>query len=189
MKKAVHCILPTACIKNPAICWPWAGIIPASKSMNSTPLNIMKHRTWVNLAVFENKTDADALTAFLQNAKFEARSYNDRVLQMLLFLCPPRATYRVQVREDSFKPASNFIQNQSASSLILQRAIKCPSCESLAVQYPQMTRKFLTPTILLHIGILLRIVDHQAYCEHCHCLWPLFSRRQVVEPRPGYKAG
>jgi len=143
----------------------------------------MRKHAWVNLAVFEHKRDADALQAFLERQGFEARSYNDRVLQYFLFLCPPRGTWRVQVRGDNAKPALNFVAKQPESALIFQRAIHCPSCGSLAVNYPQMTRKFFTPTLLLHLGIIFRIIEHEAYCEHCHFTWHLFSRRHPLHRR------
>jgi hypothetical protein len=48
------------------------------------------------------------------------------------------------------------------------------------VQYPQMTRKFFLPTLLLHLGIIFRIIDHEAYCEHCHFLWRLPKTHATV---------
>ena len=36
-----------------------------------------------------------------------------------------------------------------------------------------MTRKFILPTIMLHLGIILRLVGHECYCEHCHAMWNL----------------
>ena len=137
----------------------------------------MKNKQWVNLAVYEHKRDGDALQAYLQQHGFEACSYNDRVLQFFLFLCPPRGTWRVQVRKDNFKPALNFVSTQPEGIRLLQRAVHCPSCDSLVINYPQMTRKFFTPTLLLHLGIIFRVIEHEAYCEHCHFTWHLFSRR------------
>jgi hypothetical protein len=58
-----------------------------------------------------------------------------------------------------------------------QKAIHCPECGSLRISYPQMTRKFLLPTRFLHLGIIFRLIRHQAYCENCHHVWSL--------PKPG----
>ena len=142
----------------------------------------MSKPAWANLAVFEHKRDADALKTILEKQGFESRSYNDRVMQYFLFLCPPRATWRLQVREDNLKPALHWIGHQPDSVLIMKHAIHCPSCDSLVVNYPQMTRKFFTPTLLLHLGIIFRIIEHEAYCEHCHFTWHLFSRRHPARP-------
>jgi len=51
---------------------------------------------------------------------------------------------------------------------ILEKAVHCPSCGSLRVNYPQMTRKFILPTVILHLGIIFRAIDHECYCESCH---------------------
>ncbi len=149
----------------------------------------MSQKTWVNLALFEQQPEADALKIFLNQRGFEARSYNDWLLRCFLFLRPPRPTWRVQVRRHNYKPALNFVTTQAADALAMQRAIRCPSCGSLDVQYPQMTRKFFTPTLMLHLGIIFRIVEHEAYCEHCHHIWHLFSTRPVAEPEaaPAHK--
>jgi hypothetical protein len=147
------------------------------------PKSYMSQKTWINLVLFEQKPEADGLTAFLNKQGFEARSYHDWLLQSFLFLCPPRATWRVQVRKANYKPALNFITSHASATPAMQPAIRCPSCDSVNVQYPQMTRKFFTPTLLLHLGILFRIIEHEAYCEHCHFIWHLFSTRPVADPK------
>lgn len=142
------------------------------------------HRPWVNVAVFENVSDARALEAFLQEMGIDTRIYNDKLLQLLLFLAPPRVTHRVQVRQDHFDKATHAMD--SAHPPILERAIHCPSCGSLRVNYPQMTRKFFLPTILLHSGIIFRLIDHECYCENCHLTWnlPQDAPRKAHAPRP-----
>jgi hypothetical protein len=51
-----------------------------------------------------------------------------------------------------------------------------------------MTRRFILPTILLHAGIIFRIVDHECYCEHCHHMWYLpgskATSRKVRDVKP-----
>ena len=130
-------------------------------------------RSWSDIATFENSSDGQLLETELKNKGFEARTYNDKLLQLFLFLCPPHATIRVQVRGNDFKSAAYFLDHNPAASGLLQKAIRCPSCGSFRVQYPQMTRKFLLPTLLLHLGIIFRVIMHQAYCESCHWLWSL----------------
>ena len=131
----------------------------------------MKHETWVNVALFENPADSRAAGSFLEPKRFASRTYNDKILQLLLFLCPPRLTYRLQVRKGSFKAVTDLLNANPPDDLA--KAIHCPSCGSLQVNYPQMTRKFFTPTAFLHLGIIFRIIEHQCYCEACHFLWSL----------------
>jgi hypothetical protein len=143
-----------------------------------------RKKPWVNLAVFESQADAQTLETFLQHQRFEARTHNDRLLQAMLFLCPPHATYRVQVRSDEFTNALHFLKSGPYTGMLLTRAIQCPSCGSTDIQYPQMTRRFILPTILLHLGIIFRIIEHEAYCEHCHFIWNLTPGKVPEPPKP-----
>ena len=138
-----------------------------------------KTQPWVNVAIFENANDSQMLEMDLKNKGFETRTYIDKLLQCLLFLCPPHATIRVQVRANDFKNVTYFLDHEPATSVLLQRAIRCPSCASLRVQYPQMTRRFLLPTLLLHLGIIFRFIAHEAYCESCHWLWSFPKRLRL----------
>lgn len=132
-----------------------------------------KNRTWVNIALFEDVHEGGALARILQGKGFEARVYYDKLLQTFLFLCPPRATFRAQVRRDDFKVATHFLNTQPEAAPVLEHAIHCPSCGSLRVNYPQMTRKFFLPTLVLHLGIIFRVIEHEAYCDACHHTWNL----------------
>ncbi|HEY4416436.1 MAG TPA: hypothetical protein VGO57_12160 [Verrucomicrobiae bacterium] len=131
--------------------------------------SLKKHQSWSNIVLFESEAACRAMEKFLEGKGFEARSYNDRWLQLFLFLCPPRLTYRLQVRADEFQAAVDLLKGESTP--LLDQAMHCPSCGSLQVNYPQMTRKFFLPTLVLHLGIIFRIIEHQCYCEHCHFMW------------------
>jgi hypothetical protein len=136
-------------------------------------MNTMAGKSWDNVAIFDEKTGAQALEAVFKSKKIEARTYNDRVLRLLLFLCPPRVTFRVQVRHGFFKYAMEILETEPGVALLLQTAVHCPDCGSLRVEYPQMTRKFILPTVLLHLGIIFRVIEHECYCGDCHCIWHL----------------
>lgn len=136
-------------------------------------MNTMAGKSWVNVTVFEKKGGAQALESLFKNKRIEARIYNDRILRLLLFLCPPRETFRVQVRHGFFKYAMEVLETEPGVPAILQQAVHCPDCGSLQVEYPQMTRKFILPTVLLHLGIIFRVVEHECYCGNCHCIWHL----------------
>lgn len=148
-----------------------------------------RHGSWVNVALFESMRDGEKLVEVLRNKKFEARVHFDRVLQMFLFLCPPHATYRAQVRADDLKIVAHLLETDPEFVPVLERAIHCPSCGSLRVNYPQMTRKFFLPTLLLHLGIIFRVIEHEAYCEHCHHIWnlPKTESPQIAKtPKPAH---
>jgi hypothetical protein len=143
---------------------------------------LTKHQPWLDVAVFEDANAAQVVKSFLTSKGLEARSYDDKLFRYFLFLRPPRVTLRVQVRKNQFKEANNFLDANAPDTL--ERAIHCPSCGSLRVSYPQMTRKFILPTIMLHLGIIFRVIDHECYCDHCHCIWTLPTEKVRAVPRP-----
>src|SRR5271170_6559041 len=108
-------------------------------------MNKMAGKSWVNVAVFEESNDAQVLEALFKNKRIQARTYNDKIFRLLLFLCPPRVTFRVQVRHGFFKYAMDFLETEPGVPAILQKAVHCSDCGSLRVEYPQMTRKFFLP--------------------------------------------
>lgn len=140
-------------------------------------------RSWVNLAVFEQEGEAQELEKYLQEKKFEARTFDDKFMRMLLFLRPPQRVFGVQVREGDYKTVSYLVKQEPDAEKYLKDSLHCPSCGALCIQYPQMTRRFVLPTVLLHAGILLRIIDHEAYCQSCHFIWHL-TGHPVPEPQP-----
>jgi hypothetical protein len=151
-------------------------------------MSFFRKQPWVNIALFEEKQDGEMLVEILRSKGFETRVYFDRVLQMFLFLCPPRAMHRTQVRANDSKVVTHFLNTDPKSAPALERAIHCPSCGSMRVNYPQMTRKFFLPTLLLHAGIILRIIGHEAYCEHCHHTWNLSEAEspQLTKAKPAH---
>ncbi|MGH8022572.1 MAG: hypothetical protein ACRED1_03250 [Limisphaerales bacterium] len=143
-----------------------------------------KHQPWVSVAVFEKINDGRILETFFRDRDIDSRTYDDKLLQLFLFLCPPRVTFRVQVRQDQFDAATHAMDD--AHPAILELAIHCPECGSLRVNYPQMTRRFFLPTLLLHSGIIFRVIGHECYCENCHLTWNLAqdAPRKIRSPRP-----
>lgn len=140
-----------------------------------------RHRGWFDVAVFENLNTARALETFLRANAFEARTYDDKLFRCFLFLRPPQVTYRVQVRKTQFAGAVKLLDAQPPAAL--NQAIHCPACGSLRVNYPQMTRRFILPTIVLHLGIIFRIIEHECYCENCHHMWNLPADVRVRKVR------
>jgi hypothetical protein len=68
-----------------------------------------RHRSWVDVAVFENIGDSRTLETFLQDKKIEARGYHNKWFHAFLFLRPPHVTWRVQVRHDDFSTAEQIL--------------------------------------------------------------------------------
>ena len=146
-----------------------------------------KH-TWHDVAVFESKDTGKSFETFLRDNGFESRTSDDKWFRYFLFLRPPRVVYHVQVRKNHFSEATELLETNRPA--VLSEAMHCPSCDSLRVNYPQMTRRFLLPTVLLHLGIIFRVVEHECYCEHCHHMWTLpgtkssLGKMKNVKPFP-----
>lgn len=131
-------------------------------------------KPWINVAVFDDEHSAGVLETFFRNKAMEARTYHDGVLYLFLFLRRPQMTWRVQVPGNFHHFAQELLEKNSPD--IVESAIHCPSCGSLEVNYPQLRRDFVLPTVLLHLGIIFRFMDHQCYCEKCHWMWSLPRR-------------
>jgi hypothetical protein len=136
-------------------------------------MNRMAGKLWVNVGVFVELNEAQVVETILTSRGFKARTHFDKVLQLFLFLRPPRKTFRVQVRDHEFRNAMNLLEAEPGLAAKLHKALHCPDCGSLRVEYPQMTRKFILPTVLLHLGIIFHVIEHECYCESCHCIWNL----------------
>ena len=132
---------------------------------------LWKHRSWADVAVFENLDTGRVLEACLRGTGFEARTYDDKAFRYFLFLRPPRVTYRVQVPKNQSSDAAKLMAANPPA--VLTKALHCPECGSLRVNYPQMTRRFILPTIVLHLGIIFRVIEHECYCENCQYMWNL----------------
>jgi hypothetical protein len=130
------------------------------------------------VAVFDNFDTGKSLETFFAGHGLEARTYDDKLFRYFLFLRPPKVTYHVQVKKERFEDANRLMA--AVASAILTKAIHCPSCNSLRINYPQMTRRFVLPTILLHLGIIFRVIEHQCYCEHCHHMWTLLGEASAL---------
>ena len=133
------------------------------------------HHAWRDMAVFESLGAARALEAYLRASGFKARCYDDKLFRYFLFLRPPRVTYRVQVSKHGAADAGRL--SEANAPAMMSKALNCPGCGSLRVNYPQMTRRFVLPTILMHLGIIFHVVEHECYCEDCHYMWNLPSDR------------
>ena len=131
------------------------------------------------MAVFEDLDAARTVETSLASQGIQARTYDDKFFRAFLFLRPPEVTYRVQVHAEDLDRTNEFLAKDPPA--VLRDAIHCPSCNSLRVSYPQMTRKFVSPTIVLHLGIILRLLEHQCYCDKCHFMWALPRKTTSVK--------
>ena len=125
----------------------------------------------VTIATFSEPAKAKRLKERLQQAGLKADIHNEGHLQQVAFMSKPQANVKVQVDDDDFERAQALMVEWEASDPDIAAAIiRCPQCGSSRIEYPQMTRKALTPA-LASILFALRIFPKEFYCEDCHYTW------------------
>ena len=101
----------------------------------------------VTIATFNEQSKAKHLRDRLQQAGIGAEIIGDSHLQRVAFMAKPQANVKVKVEEDNFGKAHQLMREWEASDPDVGAALRCPQCDSSNIEYPQMTRKFLTPAI------------------------------------------
>src|SRR5580765_3599822 len=132
----------------------------------------------VPLATFHEVEPAEQLQTRLQQAGIDAILHDDSKLQRLWLVSEPLASIHVEVAQPDFLVARELVQDWQTNQGVLDRAVRCPACHSARVEYPQLTRKFVTPSLgglLMAVGL----VPRKFYCLDCHCTWPTTS---ALEP-------
>jgi len=142
----------------------------------SSMTNPFRHHVWAKLAAFDHPQSARSLFEYVNGHGFVARLYDERNLQRYWFLAKPMAGLCVLVPEATLPEVHEFLAGKPEGSFLIKRAIHCPSCHSTRIQYPQMTRKNLMPTLVAHLLVALHLMEHECYCEDCHYAWVRGSR-------------
>jgi predicted Zn-ribbon and HTH transcriptional regulator len=124
----------------------------------------------VTIATFNEPAQAKHLKSRLQGAGVKADVHNEGRLQKVAFATQPQANAKVMVAEEDFEAANKLMVEWEASDPEIGSAIRCPQCKSPRIEYPQLTRKFLTPW-LASVLFALKIFPKEFYCQDCHNTW------------------
>ncbi len=124
----------------------------------------------VTIATFDDPAKAKHLKQRLQDAGLKADLHNQGRLQSVVTMSEPHANAKVMVAEEDFEAANKFMAEWEVTDPKIGAAIRCPQCKSPRIQYPQLTRKFMTPW-LASIMFALKIFPKEFYCEDCHFTW------------------
>jgi predicted Zn-ribbon and HTH transcriptional regulator len=124
----------------------------------------------VTIATFNEPSQAKHLKSRLQEAGVKADVHNEGRLQKAAMMGTPQANAKVLVNEEDFEAANKFMLEWEASDPEVGTAIRCPQCKSPRVEYPQLTRKFMTPW-LASVLFALKIFPKEFYCQDCHFTW------------------
>ena len=125
----------------------------------------------VTIATFNDQAKAKELKSRFQQAGLRADVHNEAPLQTVGFMSKPKANVKLLVDDSDFERAQSLmIEWESTDPAIAAALVRCPQCGSSRIEYPQMSRKFLTPAL---VGLLcaLKIIPKEFYCEDCHFTW------------------
>jgi predicted Zn-ribbon and HTH transcriptional regulator len=129
-----------------------------------------RNEIMVTIATFNEPSQAKHLKSRLEQAGVKADVHNEGHLQKVAFMSKPQANAKVLVTEEDFEKANKLMLEWEASDPEIGSAIRCPQCKSPRIEYPQLTRKFLTPSIA-SVLFALRIFQKEFYCQDCHFTW------------------
>ncbi len=125
----------------------------------------------VTIATFNEPAKARRLKRRFNDAGLKADVHNEAPLQQVGFMSRPQANAKVMVDDSDFERAQDLMVEWEATDPDISAAlIRCPQCGSANIEYPQMTRKFMTPAL---VGVLcaLKIIPKEFYCQDCHFTW------------------
>ena len=129
------------------------------------------------LATFHDVDHAQPVVNRLEQAGFHVTMRDESRWQELHF-CEHLASVKVLVEENEYEPARTRLKDIDAAEHCLTQAVFCPECGSADVDFPQVTRKFVLPT--LHAALYrFGLAEKEFYCQTCHHTWPT---RTKVEP-------
>lgn len=140
--------------------------------MMQTELATLEQRTdMLDLATFDSQKAVELCCLHLSRQGIETSVYDEGGLQMFVFLTKPAANIKVQVREEDYAEAVTcLIEFEQKHPDLVPFIYSCPDCGSFAVEYPQFSRKFITPLFLEWLSNL-GLFPKQCYCRKCHATW------------------
>jgi transposase-like protein len=114
-----------------------------------------------------------------QQAGIRADIHNEGHLQQVAFMSKPQANVKLQVDDNDFERAQSLmVEWETSDPDVAAAIIRCPQCGSSAIEYPQMTRKFMTPA-LVAVLCALKIIPKEFYCQDCHFTWSDQEERTI----------
>src|SRR5881628_1188534 len=111
----------------------------------------------VLLATFNELEPARRLQARLQQVGIQSTVCDESKRQRFWFMSEPRAAIHVEVVQCDFAKAGDLLHQWHRADDALKDAVRCPACHSSRVEFPQLTRKFVTPSlgvVLMAVGLI-----------------------------------
>ena len=130
----------------------------------------------IPIALFNSRSRAEPLRQRLVEHGIAAEIHDELRLEKFWFVSRPSAGARLEVPAAECERACHLLLEWDGSEGILRSAIRCPECRSLRVEYPQCTRKSMTPNLVMGLLATLGRLEKEYYCQDCHFTWPKEGR-------------
>jgi len=141
----------------------------------------------VLLATFHEVEPAQQLRTRLQQAGIQAFIHDDSKLQRVWLISQPLAAIHLEVLQPDYQQAAELLAQSHRTDGVLNNAVTCPDCGSPRVEFPQLTRKFVSPSLgslLMAVGL----VPRKFYCLDCHYTWPAATHAEPSRDALGWPA-
>src|SRR6516162_1662782 len=122
-------------------------------------------------ALFEDRAEAEPGQQRLRRAGVSAEIHDELGVARLWFVPKRRAGVRIEVPARQAELCRVLLLKWDAQEDVLRKAIRCPECRSLRVDFPQFTRKSVFTNLAIGLMAELGLVEREYYCEDCHCMW------------------
>jgi mono/diheme cytochrome c family protein len=122
-------------------------------------------------ALFEDRAEAEPVQQRLRRAGVSAEIHDELGVARLWFVPKRRAGIRIEVPARQAELCRVLLLKWDAQEDVLRKAIRCPECRSLRVDFPQFTRKSVFTNLAIGLMAELGLVEREYYCEDCHCMW------------------
>ncbi len=124
------------------------------------------------VATFNERGPAEQLRERFEQAGLNAMIHTESKLARIWFMSERLAAIHVEVTQNDYVRARELLSEWEKSTDLMRDAVRCPECHSSSIEFPQVTRKFLTPALCQLALMTLHIVPRQYYCLDCHYTWP-----------------
>src|SRR5207249_800645 len=135
----------------------------------------------IPVALFTSSAKAEPLKQRLIQAGIQAEVHQELRLEKLWFVSKNSAGARLDAPANQFERAYQLLLDWDTAESALRDAVRCPECKSLRVDYPQFTRKFFIPNLMMGLFAEIGLMEKEYYCGDCHYTFP----KEGTRPRPG----
>jgi hypothetical protein len=132
------------------------------------------------VATFNEPSPAEQLRGQFLQAGVLAVVRDESKLERFWFMSEPLAAVHVEVPQPDYLKARRLLTGWETATELMRVAVRCPECQSSRVEFPQVTRKFLTPALCQLALHTLHIAPREYYCQDCHFTWPKVPK---LEPK------